>query len=380
MGSAVITGVGTTGFGRLGLSADELAARAGIRALADAGLGSADVDGLLAVRVSSYGLLASRLGIESDWSLQLPAEGRMTGVALAAAKRALESGDCTTLLVVYGNDGRSGGHTYGGGGATSSVAGEGYGTAPAVTRAAGMTSPGAFYALMADRYRHEFGIADDAFGHVATTIRRHAGRNPAAVMRQSLTMTDYRAARFVARPLRLFDYCLINDGGVALVMTTDDRARDGSGSAVFVRGVGQAGALRTSDLPSDDFWRRPIRQASDAALGRAGVGRADIDALMVYDNFSPNVVFGLEGAGYCGPGEGTDWFAAGHADLDGDLPVNTSGGHLSESYLQGWGLIAEAVRQLRGEATGRQVPDARTIQYLAPAPIVTSVVLGKEAP
>lgn len=376
MRTAVITGVGTTAFGRLGLSADDLAAEAGIHALEDAGISSADVDGLLAVRVSSYALLASRLGIESDWSLQLPAEGRMTGVALAAAKRALEAGDCSTVLLTYGNDGRSGGHTYGGQGATASAAGEGYGTAPAVTRAAGMTSPGAFYALLADRYRHQYDVAEEALGQVAVTFRRHARRNPAAVMQQPLSMADYLAARFIVRPLRLFDYCLINDGGVALVMTTEDRARHTPGPAVAVRGVGQAGALRTSDVPPGDYWRRQIRAASDAALREADVGRGDVDALMVYDNFSPNVLFALEGAGYCGPGEAPDWWADGHAEIGGGLPINTSGGHLSESYLQGWGLVAEAVRQLRGTATGRQVPDPRVIQYVAPAPIVTSLVLS----
>ena len=127
--TATITGVGSTPFGDLaGRSADDLAADAAGLALADAGLTPADVDGLVAHRVSTYEALAARIGIESNWSLQLPAEGRMTGVAVATAKRALEAGDCSTVLIAYGNDGRSGGHTYGGLGATSSAAGEGYGT------------------------------------------------------------------------------------------------------------------------------------------------------------------------------------------------------------------------------------------------------------
>lgn len=377
---AAIVGVGSTAFGDLGgRRADDLAADAAIVALDDAGLAPGDVDGLVAVRVSSYETLAGRLGVESRWSLQVPAEGRMTGVAVAAAKRALEAGDCSTVLVLYGNDGRSGGHSYGGRGAASSAAGEGYGTAPDLTRAAGLTSPGAFYALMWERYRHLHGVDDSALGRVACTIRQHAAANPGAVMRTPFTLDDYLTARYIVRPLRLLDYCLVNDGGIALVLTTGDRARDTRRAPVYVRGVGQAGALRSSDHPPADFWRAPVAAASNAALREAAIVRADVNALQVYDNFSPNVLFALEGMGHCGPGEAASWWAEGHGSAGGRLPVNTSGGHLSESYMQGWGLLAEAVRQLTGRAGERQVAGVSVVQYVAPAPISTSLVLSSEA-
>ena len=111
----------------------------------------------------------------------------------------------------------------------------------------------------------------------------------------------------------------------------------------------------------------------------AGVQRDDLDALMIYDNFSPTVLFSLEGFGFCNQGEGGAWMQDGRLELGGQFPTNTSGGHLSESYMQGWGLNAEAVRQLRGECGARQVEDAKLIQYMCAAPLITSIIYGRDA-
>jgi acetyl-CoA acetyltransferase len=375
----VVVGIGTTDFGALGRTADDLAGEALRNALDDAGLSAADVDGLLTHRVDSYEALAAEHGLDPRWTTALPPEGRMTGPAIQLGAAALRERLCHTVALVYGNDGRTRGATYGAGNSGSTAAGEGYGTTPALTAPYGMTSPGAFSALMLQRHRHLYGTSEEQLGTVATTFRAHAALNPQALRRDPLTPEDYLASRYVVAPLHLFDYCQINDGGVALVLTTPDRARDLPRSPVHVLGAAQRARLTGSDLPPEDFWADALAEVGEAVLRSGGRSRDDVDALMVYDNFSPNVLFTLEGLGRCEPGESGEWVAGGRIALGGELPCNTSGGQLSEGYLQGWGLVVEAVRQLRGECGPRQVPAARTVQYACAAPVVSSVLFGRDA-
>jgi acetyl-CoA acetyltransferase len=370
--TAAVVGVGTTPFGRLpGCSADDLGGWALQNALADAGLTGADVDGLLVSRCSGYEGIASDHGIQPRWAVELPAEGRMSGAAVSLAAAAIGAGRCRTVALVYGNDGGSARATYGG-------SGEGYGTAASLTLPYGMTSPGAFYALMLQRHRHLYGTTEEQLATVATTFRRHAALNDNAVMRTPLTTEDYLASRYVVEPMHLFDYCLINDGGVALVLTVPEAAVDGPRPPVHVLGTAQHGQLVDSDFPPEDFWAGAIRDAGDRALAQAGRSRSEVDALMIYDNFSANVLFALEGLGYCGPGEAGAFIQDGRIGLGGELPTNTSGGHLSESYMQGWALNVEAVRQLRGECGARQVEGVSLIQYACSSPLVSSVIYGTE--
>jgi acetyl-CoA acetyltransferase len=372
-----VVGVGTTEFGNLpGRTADDLGVAALHTAMTDAGLAAADIDGLICMRVSSYEAVASRMGIEPRWATQLPAEGRMTGMAIQMATLALASGMASTVALVYGNDGRSGGHTYGGSGASASSAAQGYGTNPCLTLPYGLTSPGAFYALMFQRHCAQYGTTTEQLAYVARTFRDHAALNPDAVFTQPITMQGYLESRYIVEPLRIYDYCLINDGGVAMIVTTADRARDCAQPAVTILGFAQQGQLRDSELPPEDFWHRAISAVGRGSYEMAGCTRADVDVLMAYDNFSPNVLFTLEGLGFCGQGEAGPWIQEGRIGLQGQLPMNTSGGHLSESYMQGWALNVEAVRQLRHACGPRQVPAATIAQYLCAAPLVTSIVYG----
>ncbi|MDD7939691.1 thiolase family protein [Actinomycetospora lutea] len=377
--SVAVVGLGSTAYGALGRRADDLAGEALRAALADARLVPGEVDGLLTHRVDSYEALAAEHGLDPAWTAALPPEGRMTGPALQLAATALRAGQCHTVALVYGNDSRTRGATYGSGGSGSTAAGEGYGTTPALLAPYGMTSPGAFSALMLARHRYRYGTTERQLGAVATTWRAHARLNPAAMRRDVLTVDDYLGARFVVEPLRLFDYCQINDGGVAVVLTTLDRARDRPHVPVQVLGAAQRARLTGSDLPPDDFWAGALGEVGRAVARASGRDRDAVDALMVYDNFSPNVLFTLEGLGWCAPGEAGGWVEDGHAALGGTLPCNTSGGQLSEGYLQGWALVAEAVRQLRGDGGARQVPGARTIQYACAAPVTSTVLFGREA-
>lgn len=372
-----VVGVGTTTFGRLpGHTADDLGGWALTEALADAGIGAAEVDGLITARVSSYEAIASDHAIRPRWVAHLPGEGRMAGVAIHQAVAAIAAGHCHTVALVYGNDGATANATYGGAGEGHRGAGEGYGTAAALTVPHGMTSPGAFYALMLQRHRHLYGTTEEQLAAVSMTFREHARLNPDAVMRSPVSLQDYLTSRYIVEPMHLLDYCLINDGGVALILTAGDRAEDHPRPPVHVLGVAQRGQLVNSDFPPEDFWAGALREAGDEALRRAGRDRADVDSLAIYDNFSCNVLFTLEGLGYCEPGESGDFVQGGRLALGGELPTNTSGGHLSESYMQGWALTVEAVRQLRGECGDRQVRGARTIQYACASPVVSSLVYG----
>lgn len=370
--TTAIIGVGNTPFGRLpGYSADQLGGWALNEALADAGLTGADVDGLVVNRVSSYEAIAAQYGIEPAWSAQLPTQGRMSGSSVILAALAIEAGMCKRVALVYGNNGRSAGATYGG-------EGGGYGASRDLLLDYAMVSPGAFYALMLRRYQHVYGVTSEQLATVPITFRQNAALNENAVMRDLITLDDYLDSRLIVEPMHLFDYCLINDGGVALIMCAAEEAPALTDKPVYVLGYGQQGQLMDSDLPPEDFWRGAIGKVADQARAKAGRTREDMDALMIYDNFSPNVLFALEGLGYCGPGEAGDWIQGGRIGLHGERPVNTSGGHLSESYMQGWGLNAEAIRQLRGQCGDRQVTEARTVQYVCASPVCTSVIYGTE--
>ena len=370
-GAAAVVGIGTTTFGRLsGYSADDLGAWALREALADAGLTGKDIDGLVVSRVSNYENIASDQAIQPHFVAEFSAQGRMSGPAIAAAAMAIATGRCRRVALVYGNNGKSAGATYGE---------RTYGTSKQLTLPYGFTSPGAFYALMYQRYQYLYGITDEQLAAIPMTIRDHAALNPDAVMRAPLSLDEYTNSRYIVEPLHINDYCLINDGGVAMIMTAADEANDYPRPPAYVRGFAQRGQLVNSDFPPDDFWGLAVADAGEEARRMAGVERADIDALMAYDNFSPNVLFALEGLGYCGPGEAGDWIQGGRIGLKGELPINTNGGHLSESYMQGWGLNVEAVRQIRGRAGDRQVQDASLVQYVCPSPVVSTIIYGSEA-
>jgi acetyl-CoA acetyltransferase len=368
-----VVGVGHTRYGKLPQHDPyELGLWALKEALADAGLAFDAVDGLIVNRIPDYQRFCEIAGLDPSYVSITPGQGRFSGICIATAAALIRDGLAHTVALVYGNNGRSGGDRYGGAGDTYGSGGGGQ------WFPYGMTSPGAFHALMARRHMELYGTTADQLGAVARTIRAHAALNPAAVMREPFTLADYHASRFICEPLHLLDYCLINDGGVALILTSGERARDLAQKPVYLRGYGMATALAASSFPPDDFWRAPMGKAGATSFRQAGIAHADVSALMIYDNFTPTVLFSLEGYGYCAPGESGPFAAAGHLALGGRYPTNTSGGHLSESYMQGWALNVEAVRQVRGACGARQVADCAFAHYMAAAPVVTSIIYGRD--
>ena len=369
-----VVGIGHTRYGSLPQhDACSLGLWALANALDDCGLSHDDVDGLILNRIADYQRFAQTCGINPTYTLTTPAHGRFSAICIQTAVAAIEAGLAQVIALVYGNNGRSAGVRYAGDSAPyDSEAG-------GLWFPYGMTSPSAYHALMMQRHMHRYGTTQRQLGAVASTFRGHAALNPDAVMREPFTVDEYLESPFICEPLRRLDHCLINDGGVAMIVTTRERARALERKPVFVRGHAQASSFSGSDFPPDDLWAGAMADAGRRSFEMADLTHVDMSGLMIYDNFTPTVLFSLEGFGYCGPGDAGPWVEQGHLGLGGRHPSNTSGGHLSESYMQGWNLHIEAVRQLRGEATDRQIPDARAIHYMAAAPVVSSIVYAGEA-
>ena len=211
--------------------------------------------------------------------------------------------------------------------------------------------------MSAQRHMALYGTTSRQLAEVAIACRRHASLNPDAIMRTPITVADHQNSRLVVDPFRLLDCCLISDGGICIIVTSAERARDMRQKPVPIRGMGQAYSARM--LEREDWWYVPHqKEALDRAYAMAGMSHRDVDVAQLYDNFTMSVILWLEHAGFCGVGEGGPFVENGRIQLGGDLPVNTSGGNLSESYSEGWLHIVEGVRQMRGTCGPRQVEGA----------------------
>lgn len=388
LGDAVaICGVGQSPYGRdLQRSAIDLASDAIRNALDDCGLDRRDLDGMIVTFGGPIGAdadtLAQVLGLNLAFYSQTWAHGRFTATAVQHAALAVASGMakavvCLASVSFSGRPRRPRPPrpvTAGpkrpkiGGSADAEGAregGGGHGEDPVY----GMTSPGAGAALVAQKYFSRYGATSEQLAEVAVALRAHAALNPNAIMRSPLTVEDHQASRLVCAPLHLLDYCLVNDGAAAVIVTTAERARDLAQPLVTL-----AAWQPLPAGPAEFIWAYPglgVSQQDEARYdagehaiySRAGVGRDDIDALFTYDAFSIVVWPALERWGFCGPGEAPAFVAAQGIGPGGALPLNTHGGLLSESHVMGWNHQVEIVRQLRGQAEDRQVPGARHIQW-----------------
>ena len=238
-----------------------------------------------------------------------------------------------------------------------------------------MTSPDALHALMFSRYMAEYGASRSHLAEISVAFRNHTIQNPGAVMRKPIPAEDHAAARPIVTPLHLLDYCLVNDGGVALIVSDATLEEQTAQIPVFVRGCAHASDFSHASFPSDDYWRAAIGRAGEACFREAGAGPTDMSGLAIYDNFTPSVLFALEGFGYCPPGTAWARIQDGRLRLGGRWPTNTSGGHLSDSYMQGWGVVAECVRQLRDDCGARQIPGVQAMQYICATNIAQSAIL-----
>jgi acetyl-CoA acetyltransferase len=360
-----IVGVGTTAYGNFPEFSDyALGAKAFRDAIDDCGLDKNKIDGLVCCRVPFYARMGEVLGLNPRWTLQMPPHGRMSGMAIIEAMLAIEAGATDYVALIYTNIGRSRRVNYGGDEAAS------------IWDPWGFTSPGAAHAMMFQMHQNRYGTTTRQLAEVSVAFREHALLNPDAVMKKPITIEDHEEARPIVEPLRLLDYCLINDGAVCLIMTSAERAKDLRKQPVLISGIGARDAFTHSSISNFDenFWYYEARDTAQQVYQMAGLGPGDVDGLMCYDNFSPTVLFSLEGFGFCGRGESGPFVEGGTLKLSGRLPTNTDGGHLSNSYMQGWALNVEAVRQLRGECGARQINDCNVIQYVAVTPCTRSII------
>lgn len=242
----------------------------------------------------------------------------------------------------------------------------------------GLLRPVDQLAMLTRRYMHEYGVTRDHLANVALACRAHANLNPAALMHdRPLTREQYMTARWISEPLCLFDNCLETDGACAVVVTSAERARDCRQRPAYIHAFAQG--LPEQHHPMVSYWsddplRTPSFAAAKALWRRADVIPADVDVAQIYDAFTTLIPLSLEGYGFCGRGEGGSFTEAGALELGGRLPINTSGGGLSEAYVHGFNLIVEGVRQIRGTST-TQVDGAATCLVTSGDAVPTSALL-----
>ncbi len=379
--AAAVVGIGHTdwrrdwGRARAGAKSDDsygYGLKAFGHALADAAIDRGEIDGLIVGPTTAYERMGELAGIDPRWGDQADAV-----LAVAQACMAIESGLAEVVALIYGNDQRTAGTQYGG---ADAMGGDAF-LAYVYHSPWGMTSQGAIYALMFRAYMAARGMTERELGEVAVAQRGWSSLNEHALMRERVSIEDYMASRYVCEPLHLLDYCLVNDGGVALIIAEAGRARRMTQMPVYIESIGRLDLNRgaTSLEPRLTDFYLPGQQACAAqAFGLAGIGPADVDVLQVYDSFSVHVPLALEGYGYCAPGEAGRFLREAGIGPGGRLPTNTSGGHLSESYMQGWNHQVESVRQLRGVCGVRQVPDCRRVHYASDvAGKCVSIIYGR---
>jgi len=215
------------------------------------------------------------------------------------------------------------------------------------------------YAMLCRRHMEEFGTTSDQLGAIAVAIRKHGAANPNAQLRKPLTMEQYRVSPWVVDPLRRDDCCLVSDGAAAVLLMSAQRARSlGIHKAVPILGFGQ-GQSSWDVAQRTDLTRTCAQVSGETAFRMAGLGPKDIDVAQIYDCFTITVLMTLEAYGFAKHGQGGAFCANGNLEMGGALPVNTSGGLLSETGMPGLQLVLEGVRQMRGEAA-TQVPNAKT--------------------
>ena len=366
-GKAVLTGAGKSQVGRrLGRAGLDLTLEAVLRAIADAGLDVDDVDGIASypgpgvpvAGMSGAGIhdVRNALGLRSRWYMSGQETAGQIGPAIEACM-AVTLG-LANHVVVFRSVWESTAAQQAGGGRASVLFGSG--KLPAYLEWVapfGALSAANWLAMPAQRYMHDYGMTREQLGAIAITARRNAGLNPDAVYREPITMDDYLGARMISEPLCLYDCDAPCDGATAVVVSRRDAAKGLPRHPLTVESVGPGMFERATWDQRFDLTTMAAHDSAELLWQNTKLRPDDVDMAQLYDGFSFLTVMWLEALGFCEKGKVGDFIEGGERiALDGDLPINTSGGQLSGGRLHGMGFLHEACVQMWGEGGDRQAP------------------------
>jgi acetyl-CoA acetyltransferase len=358
---AVIAGIGATEFSKeSGRSELQLAAECSLAACEDAGVDPRDIDGMITFTIDSNDEinLARCLGVRDlAYSTRVPGGGSGAAATLYQAMALVNAGLCKYVLIWRAMNERSQ-YRFGQNTTTNTIsAGVGAGSMLWGVPFGAMT-PACWLALQTHPYMQRYGVTNRDLGHLSVQQRAYAATNPKAwFYGKPITLEDHQNSKWVQEPvLRMLDCCQESDGGVALLVTTLERARDLKQPPVKLAGATQSIPFESevvSNVYHDDLTVMPESTTAKRLYAQTGMGPADIQAAMLYDAFTPFVFTQIEAFGFCGRGEAKDFIRSGEIAINGRLPVNTHGGLLGEAYIHGMNSMAEGVRQVRGSSVNQ---------------------------
>lgn len=394
---SIISGVGQSAVGkRLGRTGLDLTIDAALEAIADAGLTTADIDGIATYPGAGGGAgpdfsgpgtpeVQDALRLSVNWHTG-GIEGAAQLAAVVNAVMAVGAGLARHVLV-YRTVTESTGQGGGGRAGIGLTGGGGGGGAPRMGGIMQWSIPMRSYsaacwlAMNCHRHMHEFGTTTDQLAQIAINARTNAALNPKAVYTEPITLESYYEARMITSPFRLLDCDAPVDGSTAVIVSAAEHARNVDHPVARFEAVGTALRGRPSWDQFDDMTTMAARDVGAQLWSRTDLKPSDVDVAELYDGFSFLTMTWLEALGFCGKGESGPFIEGGHRIArDGELPLNTHGGQLSAGRLHGFGFIHEAVLQLRGEAGARQVQKNVEVAAVANGggPVAGALLLTRE--
>ena len=337
-------------------SAIQLHAEAAFNALRDAGINKNEVDGILCAGQSPVAM-AHYLGIVPRFLDGTGVGGCSFLIHVRHAAAAIQAGYCNVALITHGESGRSRVGAGRFGGDPSSIPGQ-------FEAPYGVAGPPSMFGMGVARYMATYGLTEEQLAYVAVAQRKWAAMNPRAMMRDPIGVDDVLSSRLICWPFHLLECCLVTDGGGALVMVSAERARsmDLPHKPVYLIGSGESCESPMVSGMADFTSSAAFVTSGRSAFAESGISHGEVDHLMIYDAFAHLPIYGLEDLGFVKRGEAGAFIAEGRTEPGGELPLNTNGGGLSYTHTGMYGMFAiqESMRQLRGEAGERQVPDCTT--------------------